>query len=180
MNESGDSQAPAALGGNWFACVGMPLPTSELHALDCVLQQQGLLLGAVIETVERWQAAAAFIRAAERDCLWWDREESERERLWDIAAATHGESALLETLNVVRERIAATVQVAAVGAMARAGVDDPDLLREAVAATLLAAHQEALTRLAGEGEDHFFAIKYRLFLAGRWPLGLQGGRFAVF
>lgn len=180
MNDSSHIRAGAPNVAAWFTRVGLPLPPAEIDTLDAVLRRQGLLLGAAIEAIERWSMAAAFVRASERDCAWWDQEEAERERLWEIAAATHGESALLEALDAVREDVAATVQKAAREAMARAGVEDPELLREAVAATLLAAHQDALTRLAGEGGDHFFAIKYRLFVAGRWPLGLQGGRFGVF
>lgn len=179
MDEPADAKAavPAAV---WFARVGAPLPPGEISALDALLQRQGLLLGAAVVPVGRWQEAAAIVRAAERDSSWWDREEGERERLWELAAAAHGENALLAALDAVRDDIGAAVSAAAGAAMGRAGVDDPELLREAVAATLLAAHQEALLRLAGEGDDHYFAIKYQLFAAGRWPLGLQGGRFAVF
>ena len=180
MNDSTHFRAGAPNVAAWFTRVGLPLPPAEIDTLDAVLRRQGLLLGAAIEVVERWSTAAAFVRASERDCAWWDQEEAERERLWEIAAAAHGEHALLDALDAVRDGIAAAVHASAADAMSRAGVDDPDLLREAVAAALLAAHQDALTRLAGEGNDHFFAIKYRLFFEGRWPLGLQGGRFGVF
>ncbi len=45
---------------------------------------------------------------------------------------------------------------------------------------LLAAHQSALARMAGEGPDHRFVRKFALFVGGRWPLGYDSARFAIF
>lgn len=50
----------------------------------------------------------------------------------------------------------------------------------AAGAALLAAHQQALAELAGEGGTHFFGFKYALFAGGRWPLGHHRGRYVVF
>jgi hypothetical protein len=33
---------------------------------------------------------------------------------------------------------------------------------------------------AAASSDHTFAIKFRLFAGGRWPLGIIGGRLLVF
>jgi len=38
----------------------------------------------------------------------------------------------------------------------------------------------ALALAAAAGADHLFAVKYRLFAAGRWPLGIVGDRCFVF
>jgi hypothetical protein len=42
-----------------------------------------------------------------------------------------------------------------------------------------ACHQAALAIAAAAGPEHLFATKYRLFAAGRWPLGIVGDRFFV-
>jgi hypothetical protein len=44
----------------------------------------------------------------------------------------------------------------------------------------MALHEHALARLAQRGPDHLFMRKYRLFEAGRWPLGSVGQTFFLF
>jgi hypothetical protein len=38
----------------------------------------------------------------------------------------------------------------------------------------------ALTRTAAADDAHAFAVKFRLFAGGRWPLGAVGGSLFVF
>jgi hypothetical protein len=65
-------------------------------------------------------------------------------------------------------------------AAARDGVADPALSRVAAGAATQAAYQAALARAAGSPDSHPFAIKFRLFAAGRWPLGLVSDTFHLF
>ena len=37
-----------------------------------------------------------------------------------------------------------------------------------------------MIQAAGAGDDHPFAVKFRLYEAGRWPLGIVGSTFSVF
>jgi hypothetical protein len=60
-----------------------------------------------------------------------------------------------------------------------AGIADPMLTRVASGAAAQACHQAALAIAAAAGPDHLFAMKFRLFAAGRWPLGIVGDRFFV-
>ena len=57
---------------------------------------------------------------------------------------------------------------------------DPALARVAAGAAAQACHQAALALAVAAPPEHVFAVKYRLFAAGRWPLGIVGDRCFVF
>ena len=164
----------------WFSRVGAPLSPAETAALDALRLAAALPGGSATGSVGHWHEAGAIVRAADRDGAWWDREEEERERLWECAAERHGEDGLAAELAAVQDGQRDAVNAAVIAAMARHGVADPGLAREAAAAALLAAHQRALARLAGAGGDHYFNAKFELFASGRWPLGVKDGRYWVF
>jgi hypothetical protein len=65
-------------------------------------------------------------------------------------------------------------------AAARGGVADMALIRAAAGAATQACYQAALVLAAGAEAEHPFAIKFRLYEAGRWPLGIVGMTFNVF
>ena len=77
-------------------------------------------------------------------------------------------------------RVGDTVMGAASAAAARAGIADQALARVAAGAATQAAYHAALVRAAGAGDAHPFALKYRLYAAGHWPLSVTGGKFWVF
>ena len=165
---------------DWFSRVGLALSPAETAALDALRLAAALSGGTAAGCVGHWHEAGAIVRAADRDGAWWDREEEERERLWECAAERHGEDRLAAELAVVQDGLRDAVHAAVTAAMARHGVADPGLAREAAAAALLAAHQRALARLAGVEGGHYFTAKFELFAGGRWPLGVQDGRYWVF
>src|SRR5713101_4026518 len=95
------------------------------------------------------------------------------------AAAYLAALGMPDALTVVTEA-AASLSGAASLAMSGAGIADPALTRVAAGAAAQACHQAALALAAAAGPGHVFAVKYRLFAAGRWPLGIVGDRFFVF
>jgi hypothetical protein len=72
------------------------------------------------------------------------------------------------------------VHGAAAVAASRSGVADEALIRAAAGAATQGAYHAALVLAAGGDEHHPFAIKFRLFEAGRWPLGIVGATFNLF
>jgi hypothetical protein len=52
-------------------------------------------------------------------------------------------------------------------------------LRTEVRAASHAVYQRAVARMAGETAS-LFESKFRLFAAGRWPLGVAGSRLVLF
>ncbi len=164
--------------GSWFAALGDPLTESEgaearTYVAEIVRRHDVVIAGAA-----DWLAAQAIIK---RDCdhAWWDAEMLAQNATRQRAEIVHGKEALLAALDPVVEAAAALNGPAALAA-SRAGITDQALIRVAAGAAAQACHQAALAIAGGAGADHPFAIKYRLFAGGRWPLGFDGDGFVVF
>ncbi len=164
----------------WFARVGLPLAPDEEKAVLELMRIVAPHPAATVTVLGSWQEVAAFVRASECDSTEWDQEEEEREALWARATEQRTEDEVLRQLDAGLRGLDAEVRAAALAAADGAGVVDAGLAAEATGMALLAAHQSALARLAGEGPDHRFVRKYALFVRGRWPLGYHSARFAIF
>ena len=164
----------------WFARVGLPLDPDEEAAVLGLTRILAPHPAVAVAALASWQEAAEFVRAAERDPNTWDQEEEEREALWTRATEQRTEDEVLRQLDVSIGGLSTEMRAAALAAIGRAGVLDVAVAAEATGMALLAAHQGALARLAGEGPDHRFVRKYALFVRGRWPLGYHSARFAIF
>jgi hypothetical protein len=164
---------------SWFAACGEPLTEGEIE--DARLWLGALGLGRLaIEGVASWAEAGSLAQAPEWSRQWWEAEEKERARLHAEAAAAFGEPPLLGALSRVTDAATRVLHGAAAVAAARAGLADPMLTRVAAGAATQACYQAALALAAGADGHHPFAAKYRVFLAGRWPLGVVGDRGFVF
>jgi hypothetical protein len=163
----------------WFTACGTTLRVDEIAAAEAYLAALDLP-SAPVESVADWSTASALAQREDWSRDWWQAEERERIALYRIAAASLGERALLAGLGTAMDLTADAIQNAASTALARAGIADAMLSRVAAGAASQACHQHALAKAAGRGTDHGFAIKYRLYRGGRWPLGVVGGRCFVF
>lgn len=162
----------------WFAAVGEELTAGErLETLDYLA---ALDLAADIAVARDWRAAEAVTRDPAWATAWWDAEERLRLSLLGRAQQRWGEHPLMTALTRVTDAATRVTLGAASSAAAREGIADPALARVAAGAATQAAYHAALARAAGADEAHPFAVKFRLFAAGRWLLGLVGGVFHVF
>jgi hypothetical protein len=164
---------------SWFAACGEPLAEAEIEDARLWLAALGLPIDG-IEGVADWSEAACLAQSPEWSRAWWEAEEKERRRLYAAASEAYGETALLAALSRVTEAATRILLGAAAVAASRAGIADPSLTRVAAGAASQACDQAALALAAGGDGHHPFAAKYRLFLAGRWPLGVVGARGFVF
>ncbi len=133
-----------------------------------------------IEGVPTWRAAETIIRDPDWNKAWWDAEERLRLRLLERLIAEWGEPTVMSLLTEATTEATGMTLGAASIAAARCNVTDPALTRVAAGAATQACYQALLTEIAGIDEDHSFSAKFRLFAAGRWPLGLVGDAFYVF
>jgi hypothetical protein len=170
-----DVAAPA-----WFKRLGMPLAAAEHDCIAAMLGDLGLAPGTPIVIATSWRDVGLVLRAQEQDNRWWNGEEAERESLWMIAAEDMTEGELLTHLT--RSTAAQRDLVCGGASLAAAGSDgtDPDLVRAASDAALVAVHQHALADLARAPTAHYFRRKFRLFAGGRWPLGVHAGAYRLF
>jgi hypothetical protein len=163
---------------SWFAALGEPLTEGERAEARSYV---AAILGrddVVIAGTSDWLAAQTIIKR-DYDHAWWDAEMLAQDAARQRAEAAHGKESLLAALDPVVEAAAVLNGPAALAA-SRAGVTDQALIRVAAGAAAQVCHQAALAIAAGAGAEHPFAIKYRLFAGGRWPLGFDGDRFVVF
>ncbi len=164
----------------WFSRLGLPLAAGERAHIAAMLAALDYAPGTAIVVAATWSDAAQVLRGQEWDSRWWDIEEEERERLWSAAGERLLEADLLERLAEMSNAHSAAIRKGATLAAARGGVSDTGLVRAAADTAALAAHQRALSRLAGAPAEHYFQHKFDLFAGGRWPLGVAGGSFLVF
>jgi hypothetical protein len=162
----------------WFARCGQALAPSDVA--DARAWLAGLGLGPPpIEAVSGWRDASTLIQRHDWSRPWWDAETAASRALQDPAYARHGERACLAALADVTEA-AAALRDWAQAALARAGLKDESLAKVAGGAAAQSCHQRGLAILANADESHAFAAKFRLFAAGRWPLGIVGSAGFVF
>ena len=164
----------------WFSRVGRVLDVDEngriVGLLGTLLDGRAGASSVALEVVNGLPLSRLLL-AEEHDNLWWDAEESERERLWEVAAERATEAVVAERLSVGdHERAAIRAAATRIG---DAGAIDPSHISTAIEAAMLSLHQNALAELADTPDDHWFRIKHALFVAGRWPLGFRSGRLHI-
>ncbi len=164
---------------SWFAAVGEPLTPSE--QADAAAYLTALSLQNVqIAGVGDWPQAHQIVNDPAWDSRWWQVEEDERSVLKEALRDLLSEQALLASLTEVTETASAIVHGAAAIAAGRSGYADGGMTRAAAGAATQTCYLAALAALADSGPDHLFALRYSLFAAGRWPLGIVDGKLHIF
>ena len=163
----------------WFSSLGEPLGETERSDAEAYASALGFP-DATAALVESWEEAEEAIRNPGWNSDWWEAEEQLRAGLIEEAMQQIDEQDLLVALTAVTSAASEVVHGAAAVAAARGGVVDQGLIRAAAGAATQAAYQAALVLAAGADDEHPFALKYRLFEAGRWPLGIVGSTFNLY
>ena len=166
-------------GVSWFAAVGEPVAVSEAEEAMAYAAALGFP-DVHVAGVFDWDEAEAAIRNPDWNSAWWEAEEQARAALITDARERFSEHELMMALTRVTSAASDVVHGAAAVAAARGGMADQGLIRAAAGAATQACYQAALVLAAGGDEGHPFAIKFRLFEGGRWPLGIVGGTLNVF
>ena len=163
----------------WFEAVGEALVEAARADASAYLSALGFP-DAHVALVASWDEAEEAARNPEWDSPWWEAEEQLRAALSAQAVDLVGEAEVMAALTHVGASASQVVGEAAAAAAASAGITDQELVRAAAGAAIQGCHQAALVLVAGAEEDHAFALKFRLFEAGRWPLGVIGTSFTLF
>ncbi|MEC9347169.1 MAG: hypothetical protein VYB54_13150 [Pseudomonadota bacterium] len=164
----------------WFAGLGMPLDAVAWDSAQAYLDALGFPDARMAEVTD-WEEAAEAARNPEWNSAGWEAEEQLRAALSVRAVEIAGdEEAVLMALTHVTGTASDAVHRAAGTAASRFGVHDEALVRLAAGAAVQCAYQAALVLAAADDEDHAFAHKFRLFEAGRWPLGITGATLNIF
>lgn len=171
----------------WFSAVGRKLTAAEINDAEAYIAGIGFP-ELQVAGIENWLAASAAAQAPDWGDDWWQAEQQMQTALLERALTQVDEHDLQVALMHVSTRAGEVAHEHAAQMAQRQGVSDPALLKVAAGAAAQAAYQAALVLAArgadGEdeedGEEHPFAIKFRLFEAGRLPLGPAGSTFNLF
>ena len=163
----------------WFENIGAPLDAGLGRDAHAYLDALGFP-DAAVAAVGDWEDAAYAIGNPDWNSEWWEAEEQVRAGLTTAALETVGEEDLQAAIAHLNEIMTETIPEAIRVSAAYGGVSDDDVIMAAVGAATQACHVAALVVLAAEEEDHSMALKFRLFEAGHWPLGVTGNTFHLF
>jgi hypothetical protein len=165
----------------WFTALGEPPDERELLLAGDYLTELGFP-DAEIVMLGDWEEAADAALNTDWNTEAWEAEEQLRMALIAEACERADEEMVMVALANVSAVASESAQAAAEGMLEQNPNLDEELLRAAIGAVAQASYHSALV-LAAEAEDperHPFSLKFRLFEAGRWPLGVVGRSFHLF
>jgi hypothetical protein len=172
-----DHIIPALPKDVWFSSVGREITETERNECRAHLRKIGK--PDEVAPVSSWKEAyALWSGPACAACLEYER--AEERRLFERACKQHSSDTVLLRLANLMRGSADLFRGPATIACTKASISDPGIAAAAAGAASQALHQYGLARLAGADDEHFFAAKFRLFLAGRWPLGADANQFYLF
>ena len=130
--------------------------------------------------VYNWKTATKIVNRNDFSLDWWKKEEIIAQELRGNAMDALGSGPVNACLSDISLTASDRLQCAASNALARAGIFDVGLSKSIAGSAAVAVNHAALALAAGCTGDHSFAAKFRLFQAGRWPLGIYKEVFYVF
>lgn len=163
---------------NWFATISTPLGSQVQSSAETYLAALGFS-DLWVTPLQDWREAKAVLEEREWENAWGAAENQARSAVAAMALENAGEDVVGAAVAFVADQ-AKTSATKAIQAYAALLGGDPDLIEAAVDDARDAACQALLITLADEDPDHPLALKFKLFEAGRWPLGAVGSSFSLF
>ena len=166
---------------HWFSALGAELDERELIVAEDYLLALGFPDASVVR-IENWEEANDVADNPDWSNLSWDAEEQMRMGLFTDACERFDEDIINLALANVTSQAFQSIEDAAIANAQLDRVGDEQLVQAAIGAGAQCCQLAALV-LASEHEDedrHPFALKYRLFEFGRWPIGVVGSTFHLF
>lgn len=165
----------------FFSRLGEPLDRREAALARAYLDGLGFPR-AEPAVLEDWSEAAAAAESLDRDPAAWEAEEMLRSGLVDQALERLDEQAVSAALALVASRIGDAAREAAESAAALDDMYDEAVVNTAAGGLAQAAHGAALVVLAEADADeppHPFLARWRLYVRGRWPVGVAGATYNI-
>ncbi|MFN3230620.1 MAG: hypothetical protein ACE363_00520 [Alphaproteobacteria bacterium] len=163
----------------WFSRLGQPLSQDE----EAMAQRYLDMLGfpdAVPVMTEDWAEAGVAAENPDFDSEGWEVEEQLRADLSREALTYFDETELGDALAKIADTAGPVVLDAGASAASLWAVEDGSIIDAAAGQAVQACYCAGLVLAAQAVEDHPFALKFRLFEMGRWPIGLSGRTFHIF
>lgn len=164
---------------DWFRSVGLSMGRGTREAADAYSQALGFP-NATVALIENWEEAAHAAASPDWNSEWWEAEEQMRAGLTSQALELITEEDLTMALTHIASTASPLIQHAVENFAEEQGIEDEELIRAAIGSAIQTCHQAALVLAAGEEDSHPFALKYKLFELGRWPIAITGNSFNLF
>jgi hypothetical protein len=169
----------------WFSQLGEALAPSARLVAESYLDELGFP-DADIAILTDWDDAAAAAETLDWANPAWEAEELKRADLTGTALTLMSEEALQLGLSVITDKAGHAAKSALLDTAALWDVVDESMHNLAVGSAVQASYNAGLALLAAaadpelEVDNHLFAVKLKLFEAGRWPVGIAGQSFNLF
>ncbi len=163
----------------WFHHIGEGIGPETVKISREYLDLLGFPEGYPAE-VHDWQDAISCLETNDWNSPAWEAEEQLAASLTNSALEFIEEDILEISLTNITGKASEFITNAVESASIRWGIDDEELLRAAIGQAVQACYQAALVIAAGEEETHPFALKFRLYESGHWPLGVAGNTLNIF
>lgn len=165
----------------FFSRLGEPLDRRETALARAYLDGLGFP-EAEPSPLGDWSDAIAAAETLDRDPQAWEAEEMLRAGLAEAALERLDETALQAAFSLVASKIGDAAREAAEASASMDDVHEEAVINAAAGGLVRAAHGAVLVLLA-EAEDeeppHPFLARWRLFVRGRWPIGVAGATFNI-
>jgi len=164
---------------NWFHNVGNEL-TPELIGMSREYLSALGFPESYPAQVSDWNDAIICIETDDWNSPAWEAEEQLAASLINDSLEFIEEDILEVALTNITSKASEKITSALEEASIKWGFDDEELLRAAMGQAVQTCYQAALVIAAGEEETHPFALKFRLYEMGYWPLGVAGNTLNIF
>ncbi|MBT5074733.1 MAG: hypothetical protein HOJ34_04540 [Kordiimonadaceae bacterium] len=164
---------------NWFHHIGEALNAGTIKTARSYLDALGFPEGYPAE-VPDWQDAISCLETNDWNSPSWEAEEQLAASLITDTLEFIEEDVLEVALTNITSQASDHITNAVEEASIRWGVDDEELLRAAIGQAVQTCYQAALVIASGEEDEHPFALKFKLYESGHWPLGIAGNTLNIF
>ncbi len=164
----------------WFAGVGEPLAPALAQLARSYLASLGWPDVGVALAESAQEAIDALSDPEAAGPLRTQEDQLRRDLLVRASAGMADPERLFEAVEIIKGLAAVTAGRAIEEDAVFPLGTDPDLLDAAVGAAVAATVDAALVLTGGGESIHPFALRFRLFERGRWPLALIGATFHLY
>ncbi len=164
---------------SWFSTIGERMTPEIAGIARDYLDGLGFP-DADLAAVTSFEEASDAAETLDWDSAAWEVEEQLRAGLVVDALALIDEEGLQVALAHITSTTSEGLQDAMENLAALWDVEDETLITAATGAVVQTVYNAALLLAAGGEETHPFALKYRLFELGRWPIGVHGRSLNLF
>lgn len=164
---------------DWFSSIGENVSQDVRTLSRDYLDGLGFP-DADLAQITSFEEASDAAETLDWDSAAWEVEEQLRAGLVVDALAHIDEEGLKVALAHITSTTSDGLREAMDNLAAIWDVEDESLVTAATGAVVQSVYNAALLLAAGGEEDHPFALKYRLFELGRWPIGVHGRSFNLF